>query len=110
MPKLSKNRGKEPKSNRAPELPANDQLDQENTNLNQIPQFPQIPPIPNLEDLTPAEREFQQRMLIMEVILHDVIHENTRLQSRVVDLELQKENPALAEKNTTILQSTGVQL
>ena len=82
MPKLSKTRGKEPESSRAHELPANDQLDQENTNLNQIPQFPQfpqIPPMPNLEDLTPAEREFQQRMLFMEGILRDVIHENTRL-------------------------------
>ena len=79
MPKLSKNRGKEPESSRAPELPANDQLDQENTNLNQIPQFPQIPPLPNLEDLAPTEREFQQRMLFMEGILRDVIHENTRL-------------------------------
>ena len=40
-------------------------------------------------------------MLIMEGIPRDVIHENTRLQSRVVDLELQKENPVSAEKNTT---------
>ena len=82
MPKLSKNRNKDPESSRAHELPANDQLDHEITNVNQIPQFPQfpqIPPIPNLEDLTPAEQEFQQRMLIMEGILRDVIHENTRL-------------------------------
>ena len=96
MPKLSKNRGKEPESSRASELPANDQLDQENANINQLPQ---IPPVTNLEDLTPAEREFQQRMLFMEGILRDVIHENTRLQSRVVCLELQKENPSPAEKN-----------
>ena len=32
-------------------------------------------------------------MLNMESILRDVIHENTRLQSRVVELELQKEQP-----------------
>ena len=38
-------------------------------------------------------------MLFVEGILRDVIHENTRLQSRVVSLELQKENPSPAEKN-----------
>ena len=93
MPKLSKNRNKDPQSSRAHELPADDQIDQVNTNLNQNPQFPQIPSL-NLEDLTPAEREFQQRMLFkqrmlfMEGILRDVIHENTRLKSLVVNLEL----------------------
>ena len=95
MAKLAKNRSKDPESSRAPELPANDQLDHENLNVHQIP------PLPNLEDLTPAERELQQCMLIMEGILRDVIHENTRLQSRVVDLELQKENLVPTEKNTT---------
>ena len=39
--------------------------------------------------------------MIMEGILRDVIHENTRLQSRVVDFELQKEKQVPAEKNAT---------
>ena len=101
MVRTAKNRNKDPESSRAPELSVNDQLNHAKINIPQIPQIPPLPPLPPLEDLTPAEREFQQRMLIMEGILRDVIHENTKLQSHVVDLELQKENPSPAEKNTT---------
>ena len=94
MVRLTKNCNKDSESSRAPKLFANDQLDHRTINI------PQTPPLPNLDDLTPAKRKLQQPMLIIEGILHNVIHENTRLQSRVMDLELQKENPFLAEKNT----------
>ena len=73
MVRTGKNRNKDPESSKAPELSTNDQLDHANINTINIPQ------IPPLEDLTPAERELQQRMLNIESILPDVIHENTRL-------------------------------
>ena len=79
MVRTGKNRNKNPESSKAPELSANDQLDHANINTINTINIPHILPLPNLEDLTPAERELQQRTLIMEGILRDVIHENTEL-------------------------------
>ena len=81
MVRNSRNRNKDPESSRAPELPASDHPDHKN------PDIRLITINPPLENLTPAKRELQQRMLNMESILRDVIHENTRLY-RVVEIEL----------------------
>ena len=91
MVQNSRNRNKDSKCSKAIELPANDHPDHEN------PDICQIPPNPSLENLTPTKRELQQHMLNIESILHNVIHENTRLQSRVVELELQKDQPCTYE-------------
>ena len=89
MVRNSRNINKNPECSRATELLANDHPDHKNPDIRQIPLNPP------LENLTPAERELQRHMLNMESILCDVIHENTRLQSHVVELSYRRNTLAI---------------